>query len=143
MQNHEESIYWIQDVENPTHGWRATKTSLHNQGYGRGELSVHQCWVPKAAYANLPTHFQQKYPAAATKKPQPKSAKTNPPQQQTKVPTKKMWVPKYQKPSNASTKPPQCTNATRRWIPKSEASPTNTQCAAKAPRKMQIRTSIR
>ena len=43
MQDRTEPVYWIQDVENPTHGWRATQTSLHNQGYGRGESSAHQC----------------------------------------------------------------------------------------------------
>ena len=99
---------------------------------------MHQCWVPKAAYARLPTHFQQKSPvvaaATATKKPKTKSTMTNPSKQQTNMPTQKVWVPKSQKPLNASTMPPRCTSATSHWISKSWASPTTTKCAAKAPK---------
>ena len=44
-----------------------------------------------------------------------------------------MWVPKGQKPSNASTKPPQHAKATKQWIPKRRTSTTTTKSKAKAP----------
>ena len=117
MPHHHEPVYWIQDAENPTHGWRATQTSLHNQGYGRGESSAHQYWVPKEAYTQLPAHFQQRAPTVANattpKRPKTKSPKTNLSTQQTNRSTKQVWVPKGQKPSSASTKPPQCAKATK------------------------------
>ena len=60
--------------------------------------------------------------------------RSNPPKQQTKVSTKKVWVPKGKKSSNASTRPPQRPNATEHWIPKSQASSSNTKCANTAPK---------
>ena len=47
--------------------------------------------------------------------------------------TQQVWVPKGQKPSNASTKPPQHTKETKQWIPKRKASAKTTKSEAKAP----------
>ena len=106
MQCPDKSVYWIQDVENPTHGWEAKKTSLHNQGYGRGESSTQQCWVPKATYASLPAHLQQKYLFDAKPKPTTNSIKPNPPKQTAKPPAKQVWIPKGQKlPTTLKTPP--------------------------------------
>ena len=49
------TFVWIQDEENSTHGWKATHSSLRNQGYAKEESTTFQFWVPKASYDLLST----------------------------------------------------------------------------------------
>ena len=38
----EPTFRWIQDIGNPTHGWKVSTLSLYNQGYGKGGPNISQ-----------------------------------------------------------------------------------------------------
>ena len=56
------SFAWIQDEENPTHGWKANMELLQVQGYKAqqsGRSKMIKCWVPRSSYQALPVQCQK------------------------------------------------------------------------------------
>ncbi len=112
-----DEIIWIQDADNPTHGWKTTRRSLHKQGYGGGESNLNDCWIPKANYICLTTHPLHK---------------TNPKKHQQFHQNQRAWVPKKKCVPRESTQnkthatgfsqkntlPNGQTSINYRWIPK-------------------------
>ena len=136
------SYVWVQDVDNPTHGWKASKSLLHSQGYGRGERQNSQCWLPRSSYSHLPNamihqNSQQFHQQTRTNKLMwvPKSQKNHPPKKpshglksdykrsinsRTNNMNKQIWIPKAIIKAQWDGK-----STFQIWVPKHSLTPTN------------------
>ena len=77
--DHSLSTVWIQDQENPSHGWHVSQSLLSTQAQHQTANHVHHYWLPRARYHLMPNTPQQ----YCAKLPSPSSTMAH-----------HIWVPK-------------------------------------------------